>query len=313
MGGRSIHDPLTASGAALCFPIRAQGQLMAFMALGKQRGGELYGTDDCDLLRGIAHHVGALLSHARLAEERQASAELEALHRFSVFCLHDLKNLAARLSLVAQNAEHHGRDPAFQESAMRTVTDTAKKMTVLMSKLTRSSLKPPLVGAAEDIDLSALIEDIVAPMREGRGLELTVTGGPVPPVPAVREQIHQVLLNVILNAKQAIGAQGLLSIRLAQSDRAVTVTVDDTGHGIPPGMFERLFHPSQSSRPGGLGVGLYQCKQIVEAHHGTIQIRSVVGKGTQVRIELPLPDLSDRRETNRIVPTTLPASCPGLE
>ena len=78
---------------------------------------------------GLSHHVGALLSHANLAEERQAAAELEALHRFSVFCLHDLKNLAARLSLVAQNAEHHGKDPAFQESAMRTVADTAKKIT----------------------------------------------------------------------------------------------------------------------------------------------------------------------------------------
>lgn len=313
MGGGSVHDPLTASGAALCFPIRAQGQLMAFMALGKQRGGELYGTDDCDLLRGIAHHVGALLSHARLAEERQASAELEALHRFSVFCLHDLKNLAARLSLVAQNAEHHGRDPAFQESAMRTVTDTAKKMTVLMSKLTRSSLKPTQASAAEGVDLSALIEDIVAPMREDRALELTVTGGPVPPVLAVKDQIHQVLLNVILNAKHAMGAQGTLSIQLARSDRAVIVTVDDTGPGIPPGMFERLFHPSQSSRPGGLGVGLYQCKQIVEAHHGTIQIRSAVGQGTQVRIELPLSDPSGRHEAVSFVPTTIPASCSGLE
>ena len=135
-------DSLRAAGVALCFPIRTQGRLTAFIALGRPLHGETYGTDDSDLLRGISHHVGALLSHARLAEERQASAELEALHRFSVFCLHDLKNLAARLSLVAQNAERHGHDPAFQESAMRTVTDTAAKMTSLMSKLSRSSVKP---------------------------------------------------------------------------------------------------------------------------------------------------------------------------
>ena len=142
------EDSLTTSGAALCFPIRAQGQLTAFMALGQQLRGEAYGVDDCDLLRGISHHVGALLSHAKLAEERQASAELEALHRFSVFCLHDLKNLAARLSLVAQNAESFGKDLAFQESAMRTVTDTAKKMTTLMSKLSLKSFKPQACGDA---------------------------------------------------------------------------------------------------------------------------------------------------------------------
>ena len=109
--------------------------------------------------------MGVLLSHASLAEERQASAELEALHRFSVFCLHDLKNLASRLSLVAQNAESHGRDPAFQESAIRTVSDTAKKMTALMSKLSLKSFKPSLAGAPVPVDLSTLIDEVIAPIR----------------------------------------------------------------------------------------------------------------------------------------------------
>ena len=271
------EDPLTAAGAALCFPIRAQGRLTAFIALGRQLRGEAYGVDDCDLLRGISHHVGALLSHARLAEERQASAELEALHRFSVFCLHDLKNLAARLSLVAQNAENHGKDPAFQESAMRTVTDTAKKMTALMSKLSLKSITSPLAEAPEMVDMSALIDETVAPIRGEGNVRLYVSGEPVPPVMAVREQIHQVLLNVVLNAKQAIGEKGDISVAIEQSNGSVVVTVDDTGSGIPSIMLGSLFRPSQSSRPGGLGVGLYQCKQIVEAHQGTIQLRSEVG------------------------------------
>ena len=108
----ATDDPLVRSGAVLCFPIRTQDRLSAGVVLGQQLHGEDYGTDDYDLLRGISHHVGVLLSNARLVEERQASAELDALHRFSVFCLHDLKNLAARLSLMAQNAQHHGHDPA---------------------------------------------------------------------------------------------------------------------------------------------------------------------------------------------------------
>ena len=282
------RDPLAASGAALCFPIRAQGQLTAFVALGQQLRGEAYGVDDCDLLRGISHHVGALLSHAKLAEERQASAELEALHRFSVFCLHDLKNLAARLSLVAQNAESYGKDPAFQESAMRTVTDTAKKMTTLMSKLSLKSFTHMPVAMPESIDMSNLIDETVALIRGEKNVRLYVSGKPVPPIMAVREQIHQVLLNVVLNAKQAIGEKGDISIAIEQSNGSVVVTVDDTGSGIPSSMLESLFRPSQSSRPGGLGVGLYQCKQIVEAHRGSIQLQSKEGKGTQVRIALPI-------------------------
>lgn len=305
--GGDSQDSLVAQGVALCFPIRAQGRLIAFVALGKQLHGEAYGTDDCDLLRGISHHAGMLLSHANLAEERQASAELEALHRFSVFCLHDLKNLAARLSLVAQNAEHHGRDPAFQESAMRTVTDTAKKMAVLMSKLSLKSLKPALVGVPEAVDLFLLIDDIVAPMRGEGAVRISVSGGPVPPLLAVREQVQQVLLNVILNAKQAMSQEGDISIALAESNGSVVVTVGDTGSGISPDMLETLFRPSQSSRPGGLGVGLYQCKQIVEAHRGTIQIRSEVGQGTQIRIEFPSSGPREGREKEGLGHSTVRA------
>ena len=302
----SSRDPLADSGAALCFPIRAQGNLTAFVAFGKQLHGEAYGTDDCDLLSGIFHHVEALLSHANLAEERQASAELEALHRFSVFCLHDLKNLAARLSLIAQNVENHGRDPAFQESAMRTVSDTAKKITALVSKLSLKSVKPTLAGVPELVEISALIEEVVAPMRGEGMVRFHVTGGPIQPILGVRDQIHQVLLNVVLNAKQAIGQNGDISIAIEQLNGSVVITVDDTGNGIPSHMLESLFRPLQSSRPGGLGVGLYQCKQIVEANRGTIQVRSGVEKGTQVRIELPLPRASDSHQDNVMTHSTTP-------
>ena len=294
-GGLPVaEDPLARLGAELCFPIRAQGHLVAFVVLGKQPRGEPYGTDDCDLLHGICHHVGTLLSHAGLAEERQASAELEALHRFSVFCLHDLKNLAARLSLVAQNAERHGHDPGFQESALRTVADTAKKMTNLMSKLSLKSFTPTLAGKAGLVDLLPLIEEVVAPLRQDSLVRVHVSGNPVPPLMVVREQIHQVILNVVLNARQAIHEKGDITIAVEQSSGSVIIRVEDTGKGIPRHMLDSLFRPSQSSRPGGLGVGLYQCRKIVEAHGGTIQLRSEEGRGTQVQIELPLLSSSGR-------------------
>jgi signal transduction histidine kinase len=198
---------------------------------------------------------------------------------------------------VAQNAERHGHDPAFQESAMRTVTDTATKMTSLMSKLSLSSVNPALNGTPESVDIPALIEEIVAPMRGVERVRLHVTGASVQPVIAVRDQMHQVFLNVILNAKQAIGQEGDISIGIEESGGSIMVTVADTGCGIPSSMLESLFQPSQSSRPGGLGVGLYQCKQMVEAHRGTIEIRSQQGQGTQVKIELPLSRLKrDGRE-----------------
>jgi len=157
-----------------------------------------------------------------------------------------------------------------------------------MSKLSLKSFNPVSATMLESIDMLNLIDETVAPIRGEEHVRLSVSAEPVPPIMAVREHIHQVLLNVVLNAKQAIGEKGDISITIKQSNGSVVVTVDDTGSGIPSSMLESLFRPSQSSRPGGLGVGLYQCKQIVEAHQGTIQLRSKQGKGTQVRIELPI-------------------------
>ena len=250
--------------------------------------GAHYGQDDRDLLRAIGHHVGVLLAHSRMAEERRGLAELEALHRFSAFCLHDLKNLTARLSLVVQNAERHGRDPLFQESAMRTVTDTVHKMMALMTKLSYKSLKLMPSTATEPVDVSTILGDLVRLIEQDDHLKVRMVGEPLPPVMGVREQLHQVLLNVLLNAKQAIGQGGEIVITQTQLNGSVVMTVADTGCGIPVARQRMLFRPTQSSKPGGLGIGLYQCKQTVEAHHGTIQIISTEGKGTEVRIELPL-------------------------
>src|SRR5207247_3951516 len=80
---------LKTTHAILYVPIRSERQLMGFMTLSRQFDGSRYGHDDFDLLRAIAHHAGMLLALARMAEEKSAMSELEALHRFSAFCLHD--------------------------------------------------------------------------------------------------------------------------------------------------------------------------------------------------------------------------------
>jgi signal transduction histidine kinase len=175
---------------------------------------------------------------------------------------------------------------------MRTVTDTAKKMTALMSKLSLKSFQSPISAVPELVELSEIINEVVAPVRSDPAVRLSINNKAVRPIMAVREQIHQVLLNVVLNAKQAVNQDGAISITLSQLDDYLIVTIDDSGPGIPAGMLKNLFRPAQTSRPGGLGIGLYQCKQIVEAHGGTIQVRSEAGKGTQVRIALPFTDSS---------------------
>lgn len=274
--------------AVLCVPLRSDNRLVGFVTLSQERGAA-YGTDDADLLRAIAHHVAMLLSLAELAEERRAASELEALHRFSAFCLHDIKNLAARLSLVIQNAEVYGQDPAFQQSAMRTVSTTVQKMTALIAKLSPGSGAAHTVdqGQWEVIDLHAVLSETVDSLNGGLRVPIRRIEATLPPVRMKRDQIQQVLLNVILNAQQACGDQGAIEIKTFCNERAAIITISDNGPGISPSVLRTLFHPFQTTKKEGLGVGLYECKRIVESHQGTMCIESQVGHGTSVRITLP--------------------------
>lgn len=98
---------------------------------------------------------------------------------------------------------------------------------------------------------------------------------------------HQVLLNLILNGRDAAGASGLVSVRTQRIDRSVLVAVRDDGPGIPQSEMGTLFEPFRSSKPRALGVGLATCRQIVTAHGGTIDAMNILPCGLEVVIRLP--------------------------
>lgn len=271
--------------AVLGVPLRGAGELLGFIALGPGAGGEGYDVDDRDLLRAIAHHAGVLLAHARMADDRQASAELDALNRFAAFYLHDFKNLAARLSLVAQNAARHGEDPEFRAEAMKTVARTAEQMGELMTQLSRRS---PGHGRVAAVDLAQLASATLRSLGPEFGAELAVEGA-LGQVLAVPEQLQQVLLNLVLNARRALeraGSNAPVRVTLAGTDGRVRLEVADAGPGIPPERMRTLFQPFQSDG-GGFGIGLYESKRIVESYRGTLRVESEVGRGTRVVVELP--------------------------
>ncbi len=296
---------IEATRAVLCMPIRSESKFLAFITLSRKLQGESYGTDDLALLWAMSRHVAVLLSHALLAEERSAALQLEALQRFSVFCLHDLKNLTTKLSLVVQNAKEHGEDPAFQKSAMRAVAGTVQKMMALMTKLSRKVEHPDV---PELVDVHEVISETVSSVDGNLRMPVETAAERLPPVCIVREQFHQVLLNVILNAQQATqqtrsqasGEWGVIRISTEQANGTVVVTVADSGPGIPATELRSLFQPFRSTKQGGLGIGLYECKRILEANHGAIRVESEVGRGTRVRIELPVAKEGERLEAGGV-------------
>src|SRR4051794_33842643 len=116
-----------------------------------------------------------------------------------------------------------------------------------------------------------------------------------PKAPVVRGQIEQILLNLIINARQAMpqGGRLTLDVRESPATELVEVHICDTGVGIPPEQLRLIFDPFYTTKApdaeghGGNGLGLSVCRQIIEQHHGRIRVESVVGKGSRFTVKLP--------------------------
>jgi signal transduction histidine kinase len=117
-----------------------------------------------------------------------------------------------------------------------------------------------------------------------------------PQVPVVQGQIEQILLNLIINARQAMPRGGRLCIEVRENLRTqmAEIRIADNGSGIPPDQLRLIFEPFYTTKEpdehghGGTGLGLSVCRQIIEQHQGRIRVESVVGKGSTFTVKLPL-------------------------
>ncbi len=152
----------------------------------------------------------------------------------------------------------------------------------------------------ESTDMKAIVEDaLVLLEREMRKYRVAVERDyhSVPPAMANGNQIQQVLLNLLTNARQAMPRGGTVTIRLSYDEKAETVDlmVRDSGQGIPPEKLPHIFDPyfttkdgPDASGKGGTGLGLSACRDIIEAHNGRVRVQSTIGRGTAFTIKLPV-------------------------
>jgi len=244
--------------------------------------------------------------HRCLAEQRRENdllklqlTNLQALANMgTAMCMiaHEINNLLTPLAGYAQLALKHPEDTALSRKALvKTAGNCAHARKVLESVVALAN------GEAQEkktCELKSLIDEIFACLcrdfsKDRIRLSVNVPDGLT--VRAVPMQIQQVLMNLILNAREAmLGKGGFLTIQAHETDGSVCVEVIDTGCGVDTANLRMIFEPfftTKAEKNGcqrtGAGLGLSFCKEIIDAHNGTISVESERGKGTKFRITLP--------------------------
>ena len=270
-----------------CVPLNASGRLIGIMTLSEKVFYQPLTFEETELIKTIADQAAAGFLNLRLAESLRQAKELEAFQAMSAFFMHDLKNLASKLSLVTKNLPVHIDNPEFREDALRTISQSVSKINGMSSRLSLLSQKLDL--NLKKTDLNDLVKKTISDMKDYMKVAVTHEFNEVPPLPLDGEQIHKVLENLLMNAYDALGPGGEITVVTNSNGNWAEIEVSDTGSGMSKEFMEKnLFRPFQTTKKQGMGIGLYHCKTIVEAHGGKIEAESLEGEGTKFRIILPV-------------------------
>ena len=241
--------------------------------------------------------VGALIDREMLVRRKHAETKLQLersrhlslVGQMAAGVAHEIKNPLASI----KGALEIIRDENVPKSDRDEFSDIASKEVKRIDGTVAEFLQfaRPRESEKHDIDLSALVESTLKqlnPQVAKAALELKSDVQPGIHVRADWEQLHQALLNLVLNAMEASQPSGTLRIELKRSNRGrIVLSVSDTGSGMTEAQQAQAFDPFYTTKTAGTGLGLAIVQSIVDGHDGEIEIASAPGKGTQVDVVLP--------------------------
>ena len=263
-------------------------RLVGLVVLGRPALARELDWEDLDLLRVVGQQLASFLaeqtSHAALLE----ASRFDEFNRRIAFVMHDIKNLASQLALLARNAERHADNPAFRSDMLVTLRNAADKLNALIARLSRYGAGG--VGTVEPVDAAEAVRGVAARANAAIGREQVIAhdDGPVT-VLAAREPLDQVLAHLVQNAIDATEGGLAISVSCRVVEGHGVIEVVDSGSGMSAEFVRnRLFTPFVSTKPGGFGIGAFEARELIQAMRGRLSVESREGLGSRFVIHLPL-------------------------
>lgn len=274
----------TMLNARFVIPLILHGKLMGFVVLLQPRSKISLNWEVSDLLKVSGNQAASYLAQDEASRELLVARQFESFNRMSTFIVHDLKNLIFQLSLLLSNAEKHKNNPEFQNDMIQTVSLSIGKMKRLLEKLAKSNE----IEKSSQFSLDQLIVEVIEsksvfelrPTLEIQDSSLVIF--------AERSRFKRVLGHLIQNAIEATPKDGHVWVRLMRQGSHAVIEIQDTGQGMSEKFIEeKLFAPFESTKAGGMGVGVFESREYIHELGGRLDVTSQEAVGTTFRLTLP--------------------------
>lgn len=294
-GGRAEAIPAAAHPAWLLdepaawamVPLLHYERLVGVVVLARPALARRLDWEDFDLLRVGGRQLASYLAEQASQDALGEAQRFDEFNRRIAFVMHDIKNLASQLSLLARNAEKHADKPEFRADMLLTLRNSTDKLQGLLARLGRYGSHGS--EAFEQIALDDVLANVTTRYR-GQ-YEVIVVGSDPCVALGDRESLEQALVHLLQNAIEASATGTPVFLHLRREQSQAVVEIVDSGSGMSPEFIRtRLFKPFHSSKPGGFGIGAFEARDLIRSMGGQLDVESREGLGTRFLIRLPLAD-----------------------
>jgi nitrogen-specific signal transduction histidine kinase len=296
------------SADALVLVEGEEQQLLGFLTVRDDRVRDAYSTEDMAVLAGLASQIAITVENSQLYQQMKERDRLAALGEMSAGLAHEIRNPLGAIKAAAQVIEE------MEEDSPGAVHPDREFLGVIVEEVDRLnrvvtdflSYARPSSGLPKEVDVNEILKRTLQLFEAGRGHKAAFVvdyGAELPGVIIDGERLHQVFLNLAINANQAMEDQADARLEIAtrvkkvrrlrrvrdgfEPQRFVEIRFSDNGPGIEPAVLQRVFIPFFTTKPKGAGLGLSVCQRIIRDAGGDIEVRSQVGQGTIFTVVLP--------------------------
>ncbi len=264
-------------------------RLVAVIVLARPRIQRQLDWEDYDLLRVLGQQLASYLAEQSGQQALMEASRFDEFNRRIAFVMHDIKNLASQLSLLARNAERHSEKPEFRADMLVTLRKSSEKLEALLARLGRYGSTPS--QSIGEVDLGEMARGIVAQFKPTHPVIVTRDDEVVAAADSMG--LEQALIHLVQNAVDASEENAPVYFEITHDGLFGRIDVIDAGSGMSPGFVRNgLFKPFVSSKQGGFGIGAFEAREIIKAMEGRMTVESREGVGTRFTVLVPLHETS---------------------